>query len=261
LVYGGIMALFSQENHTAVADVAAGKTDNLADAESTVKKLSDLHDLIYPQLSNSGLDLHPAKPHNNVVFESASTSTARGMISLQYMRSRPQAIRVERLMGRDETSNSGIDARRHPVIEVRVTPSFLTVELILSPYAWWDQQNFVGKMSLDRHRENFYDLIRALDDETKVGYWRGVQLEEEYVKVSQFINQRIWKEWIDTFDPGKDWFRIGFWYTPEADAICSEKIEDELIRQVRGIYTLYEDIIWSSNNNYREFYQASGSRY
>jgi len=256
-----MMALFSQQNHTAVQDVAAGKTDYVADVEATVQKLSDLHDHIYPQLANNGLDLHPAKPHNNVVFESASTSTKRGMIALQYMRSRPQAIRVERLMGRDETSNNGIDARRHPVVEIRVTPSFLTVEMILSPYAWWDQQNFLGKMSVDRHRANFFELLKRLDDETKIGFWRGVELEEEYIKSSQLYNQRIWNEWIDTFDAGKDWFRIGFWYAPEADEISTDTIQDELIRQLRGIYTLYEDLIWSSDNNYREFYNASGSRY
>ncbi len=255
------MALFSQDNHTAVQDVAAGKTDYVADVETTVTKLSDLHEAIYPNLSNNGLDLHPVKPNNNVVFESACTSTKRGMISLQYMRSRTQAIRVERLMGRDETSNNGIDARRHPVIEVRVTPSFLTVELILSPYAWWDQQNFIGKQSVDRHRQRFYELLLRLDDETKIGFWRGIQLEEVYVKVGQMKSQRVWNEWIDTFDPGRDWFRAGMWYEPETDELSSDNIQNELTRQIRGMYNLYEDVIWSSNNNYREFYNASGSRY
>lgn len=255
------MSLFSQNNHTAVQDVAAGKTDYLPDVEATVQKLATLNSQIFPQLSNYGLDLHPAKTNNNVIFESASTSTKRGMISLQYMRSRPQAIRVERLMGRDETSNNGIDARRHPVIEVRVTPSFLTVELILSPYAWWDQQNFVGKISVDRHRQRFFELVQRLDGETKIGFWRGIQLEDVYVKVNQLKNQRIWNELIDTFDPGKDWFRVGLWYTPEAEEISSENIQEELVSQIRNIYAIYEEVIWSSNNNYREFYNASGNRY
>ncbi len=260
VVWGDMMTLFSQENHTAIQDVAAGKTDYMPNVETAMTKLSHLHDRLHPQLVNNGLDLHPVKQPNNIVFESASTSTKRGIISLQYMRPRAQAIRVERLMGRDETSNNGIEARRHPVIEVRLTPSHLTVEMILSPYAWWDQQNFVGKMSVDRHRANFYDLLKKLDDETKVGYWRGVALEEMYVKVSQIYNPNIWNEWFDTFDPGKDWFRLGVWYTPEADDLSEETIIGELTRQIRGLYTLYDDILWSSNNNYREFYKGGDNR-
>lgn len=253
-----MMTLFSQENHTAIQDVAADKTDYTSNVEVAVSKLSKLHDEIYPQLVNNGFELNPIKQPNNVVFESASTSTKRGIISLQYMRPRAQAIRVERLMGRDETSNNGIEARRHPVIEVRLTPSYLTVELILSPYAWWDQQNFAGKMSVDRHRSNFYQLLRKLDEETKIGYWRGVQLEEMYIKASQLYDVRIWNEWFDTFDPGKDWFRLGHWYTPEADALNEDTIVDELVRQIRNLYTLYSDVLWSSNNNYREFYKSTG---
>ena len=140
------MALFSVENHTAVHDVAAGETDHKPVVENAVQKLTQLDEKLQPKLTNLGLNLHPAQKASNVVFESASTSKKRGMISIQYMRSRSQAIRVERLMGRDDTSNNGIEARRHPVIEVRLTPEHLTVELILSPYAWWDQQNFVGKI-------------------------------------------------------------------------------------------------------------------
>lgn len=254
------MALFSYQNHTAMQDVTGDDTGNLPDVENTVEKLSQLHEKLYPQLINHGLDLHPSKKQTNVVFESASTSTKRGVIALQYMRTHSQAVRVERLMGRDETSNSGIEPRRHPTIEVRLTPEHLTVELILSPYAWWDQQNFVGKLTIDRHHTQFYDLLKKLDGETKVGYWRGVQLDEMYVKVDQLYRQHIWDEWISTFDAGKDWFRVGVWYAPESEALSQENILAELVSQIRGLYSIYEAVIWSSDNNYREFYNSSKSR-
>jgi len=254
-----MMALFSQQNHIAVQDVTADESSYLPDVENAVQKLSQLHEKLYPQLLNHGLDLHLSQKQKAVVFESASTSTKRGMIALQYMRPRSQAIRVERLMGRDETSNNGVESRRHPVIEVRLTPDYLVVELILSPYAWWDQQNFLGKLTVDRHRSTFYDLLQKLDGETKIGYWRGVQLDEMYVKVDQLYRQHIWDEWISTFDAGKDWFRVGMWYAPESDAISQENSLNELVRQIRGLYTVYDDVIWSSNNNYREFYTSSKS--
>ena len=251
------MALFSHENHTAVQDVTADEINFLPKVENALEKLSQLHEKLYLQLQNHGLDLHPSHKPKAVIFESASTSTKRGMIALQYMRNRSQAIRVERLMGRDETSNNGVESRRHPVIEVRLTPEYLVVELILSPYAWWDQQNFLGKLTIDRHREAFYKLLQKLDGETKIGYWRGTQLDEMYVKVDQLYRQHIWDEWISTFDAGKDWFRVGMWYTPESDAISQENSLAELVKQIRGLYTVYEDIIWSSNNNYREFYSST----
>lgn len=254
------MALFSQKNHIAVQDVTADEIDYLPDVENALGKLSHLHERLYPQLTNHGLDLYPSKKQAAVVFESASTSTKRGMIALQYMRTGSQAIRVERLMGRDETSNNGVESRRHPVIELRLTPEYFTVELILSPYAWWDQQNFIGKLTVDRHRTGFYNLLKKLDGETKVGYWRGVQLDEMYVKVNQLHRQHIWDEWISTFDAGKDWFRVGVWYTPESDAISQDNILEELVGQIRGLYSIYEDMIWSSNNNYREFYNSSKPR-
>lgn len=253
------MSLFSQKNHTAVQDVSAGETNYLPTAENAVQKLAQLHENLYPQLINQGIDLHPPQKHTNVVFESASTSTKRGLIALQYMRSHSQAVRIERLMGRDETTNSGIESRRHPVIEVRLTPSYLTVELILSPYAWWDQQNFIGKLTVDRHRKNFFELLKKLGGETKIGYWRGIELDEMHVTVDQLYRQHIWDEWIGTFDPGKDWFRVGTWYEPESEAISEKNIIDELLTQFRGLHTLYMDMIWSSDNNYREFYNASGS--
>ena len=251
------MSLFSYENHIAVRDVAAGETDHTPTVENAVEKLGQIDDKLQSRLTSMGLNLHPVKQSSNVVFESASTSNKRGMIALQYMRSRSQAIRVERLMGRDETSNNGIEARRHPVIEVRLTPHHLAVELIMSPYAWWDQQNFVGKLTVDRHRLNFYQLLKKLSPETKIGYWRGSELDEMHVQVDQLTRQHIWDEWIGTFDPGKDWFRVGIWYSPEAEVISQDSILDELTNQIRKLYTIYDDLIWSSDNNYRDFYSSS----
>ena len=232
------------------------------DVKISLQKLEDLHQKIYPQLVNNTIELYPfvTKKDHIVTFSSASTSTTRGMMAVQYMRPKTQAIRVERLMGRDDTSSSnGIEARRHPIIEVRVTPPYLTVELILSPYAWWDQQNFVGKLTIKRHKQAFYQLLKKLDGDYRIGYWRGIQLNEMHIKVSQLYRQSIWDEWLDTFDPGKDWFRIGIWYEPEAEAISEANIHSELVKQIKGLYAIYNEILWSSDNNYREFYRSTSS--
>lgn len=254
-----MMALFSQANHTAIEEASATDYNDKPEVKLSLQKLEDLHNKVYAQLSNNSLDLFPSliKKDQVVTFSSASTSTTRGMMSIQYMRPKTQAIRVERLMGRDDTSSNGIETRRHPIIELRVTPPFLAVELILSPYAWWDQQNFVGKLTIKRHKQKFYQLLKKLDGNCCIGYWRGVQLNEMHIKVDQLYRQSIWDEWLDTFDPGKDWFRIGMWYEPEADAISEANIQNELVKQIKSLYTIYKEIVWSSDNNFREFYRST----
>lgn len=253
------MALFSHQNHTAIEDASASDFDTKPEVQISLQKLIDLNRQLINRLTNNGIELYPASKDDPVTFSSASTSTTRGMMSLQFMRAKSQALRVERLMGRDETTNNGIESRRHPVIEVRVTPEHLTIELILSPYAWWDQQNLVGKLTIDRHRQYLYSVLKNLDGECKIGYWRGIQLSEMHLKASQLYRQHIMDEWLDTFEPGKDWFRVGMWYEPEAEAISEDNVHNELLRQFKGLYTVYSEILWSSDNNFREFYSASGS--
>ena len=90
-------------------------------------------------------------------------------------------------------------------------------------------------MTVDRHRVNFYQLLKKLSDETKIGYWRGSNLDEMHVQVNQLARQHIWDEWISTFDPGKDWFRVGMWYPPEAEAISEDLIFDELTQQIQKL--------------------------
>ena len=50
-------------------------------------------------------------------------------------------------MGKESGAQTGdVDTYRHPVIELRLTPDQFAIELILSPYAWLDQQNLIGKL-------------------------------------------------------------------------------------------------------------------
>ena len=60
-------------------------------------------------------------------------------------------------------------------------------------------------------------------------------------------------------DPVKTGSVSVFGIYQKAEAISQENIVEELIRQILGLYAIYEDIIWSSDNNYRDFYDASKS--
>jgi hypothetical protein len=219
--------------------------------------LTTLHHQIYPLFFKHSIDLHPVVSHRPVCLSSVSTCCEQDVLTLQYTRSYAQAALVERLMGRDDMINHSVDVRHHPVIEVRVMPSFIAVELIVSPYAWWDQQNFIGKISIERHRQRFFRFIQSLDSEAKIGFWRGTQLEGLDVQVGQLKNPRVWNDLMDTFDAGKDWFRIGMWHTQDLSELLITHSPEQWVHQINQLYVMYNDLIWSSNNSYRDFYHAS----
>ncbi|MGB1286563.1 MAG: hypothetical protein ACPG7F_08525 [Aggregatilineales bacterium] len=190
--------------------------------------------------------LHPA---------SVSSMKSGKMLTLQYMRLKQKAMTIERLMGRDDVLTTGhIDSRRHPVIELRLNPSYFAVELILSPDAWWDQQNLAGKLSITRHRKEFFKQLIPLET-ALLGYWEGVHQDEMRIESTRFHPQ-VLTEWLSTFAPGKDWFRLGVWY-PLADfALTDDDIHDEITTQISRLYPIYQALLWRSDNNFREFYKA-----
>jgi hypothetical protein len=172
-----------------------------------------------------------------------------------YLRTKGEAVTVERLMGREEVANvNAIDAHRHPVIELRLSQDGLALELLLSPDAWWDQQNLLGKMTVARHRQDFYLMLRNFSSRYCMGFWNGTHLSEMHLTANQFQHPRIMEEWMSTFEPGADWWRLGIWYAYEDAALDESAIVQEMMKQIRLLYSVYDYIRWTSDNNYREFY-------
>src|SRR5262245_21110965 len=110
------------------------------DTHLMYKRLETLYTAIQPRIRNHSLDLHPRWQKPLIISqESAAAIGGKDSLVLTYFRSREQAEMVEKLMGKDDVSVSGnVETYRHPVIELRHTPDYFTIELILSPYAWWD---------------------------------------------------------------------------------------------------------------------------
>jgi hypothetical protein len=221
------------------------------------KRLQQLHEKLYAQFKLHGLDLHIIVPQVAAVMPSSvSTVENGGALSLAYLRQRAEAVTVERLMGREEVASvHTIDVHRHPVIEIRLGSDGLALELILSPDAWWDQQNFVGKLSISRYRQEFYTLLFDLSSAYRMGFWNGTHLSEMHLTANQFQHPRIMDEWMSTFEPSADWWRVGIWYAYDDDAISETNILETLMNQVRLLYTLYNHMRWTSDNNYRDFYK------
>lgn len=248
------MSYFTVQNHMALT-AGHGQADEAFQA--AYNKLLELHNAVYPRLRNHGVDLHPRWQKASVVVqESAAALEQSSALVLPYFRSREQAEMVERLMGKENIAQSGgVDTFRHPVIELRLTPYSFAIELILSPYAWWDQQNFIGKLELPHHRATFRQILMEMDGDYCFGFWQGLELSEMHLCNAQLRRGNILDEWMNTFADGQDWLRVGRWYEPEASALHPSYITSEVLNTIKSLNRLYHFLLWTSNNNFQDFYE------
>lgn len=251
------MGFFSADNLNELNQVDAQAIFQSAGLQAAAQRLSQLHQRLYAQMRMYNLDLHLITPEQAAVVAASVSTVENGRaLCVAYLRTRGQAVTVERLMGREEVASMhAVDAHRHPVIELRVTATALALELILSPDAWWDQQNLLGKLKVARHRQEFYLLLRDLTVAYRMGFWEGTHLSEMHLTAHQFQHPRIMDEWMSTFEPGADWWRVGIWYPFDDDGLQEGRIVDELVPHVRRLYAMYEHLRWTSDNNFREFYR------
>lgn len=249
------MTYFTRDDHTDLAAFKPGTAAQLA----VYQKLLDLNKALYPLLRNANIALFTGNPI--IDEDSVCVVEGRQVLSIAYRRSNTEAITVERLMGREEVaSTETIEVHRHPTIEVRLTPQHLTVELVMSPDAWWDQRNFVGKLSIARQRTEFFKLMRQLDQTFRLGFWQGTHLGEMHLNAKQFHHIDILNEWINTFEAGKDWFRLGAWYEPDAVLLDKASIHSELLNRIKQLYPLYQYLLWTGDNNFQEFYEVPSAK-
>jgi hypothetical protein len=256
---GGTMTtFFSQQDLITIATLEDNLTEQQAPASlhNTWQHFQQIHEQVYAQLRMLNMDLHPMYPKHHAV---RTTSVARpaggGALCVGYLRTRAQMVSVERLMGREEIANlETVEAHRHPVIELRLTKDYFVLELLLSRDAWWDQENLMGKVSIARHRQDFFVLLRTFERHFRMGFWQGQHLSEMHLTAPYFYHTSIMTEWLSTFQPGSDWFRLGIWYPVDSEQLDSGQIVNEIMHQIRPLYDFYEFIRWTSDNSFRDFY-------
>lgn len=230
--------------------------------EAITTRLCELHTHIVEALRQQDIPLVAWMSENcEPQLGTATSLDAVSSIGIAYSRDKTQAVIVERLLGREEIAGlNTVEIHRHPVIEVRLTATHLTVEYVLSPDAWVDQQNLAGKLSVSRHRQEINSLLKALDVGYCMGFWEGEHLSEMHLTTPQFQHPRVLEEWMSTFEPNADWFRLGAWYALDDEAVSSEQIVETVLNDVRALYTVYETFLWTSDNNFREFFSDVNSR-
>jgi hypothetical protein len=241
---------FSPDHYRAVE--AAPTDPDLV--ETAHNQLNELHLKLYAMLRMSNLELTVYRqPDDRFVTNYSVSSILPGnCLTLHYLRAYQQAAAVERMMGREDVfTPEDIQAQRHPVIELRLLPDYLTLEFVLSPQARLDQENFIGKLQNSRNRSAFYELLQKLATGYRLGFWQGAHMSDMHLTTTHFRRINLLAEWLATFEPGKDWLRLGMWYQPDDERLHTELIVNELVQQIRALYTIYQFVTWSSDNNYR----------
>ncbi len=252
------MTYFSLKDHQSLA-FRAGSLTSDDDAQLTYDKLLELHHSLHRRLRDHNYDLHPHWNRASIVTSGSVTAANEAeTLTLSYFRSQEQATLVERLMGRDRLDRPvEVEMYRHPVVELRLTPNHFAVELVLTPDAWWDQQNFIGKLAIPRHRETLRQIMQRMDGDFNFGFWDGADLSDMHLTTKQLARSAYMTEWMNTFCDGQDWLRLGMWYTPEDERLDTTRIVSELARRVGALYSVYTFLLWTSNNDFHNFYHKS----
>jgi len=225
--------------------------------EAARQQLLALHPSLNRRIRDDGWDLYAHDlPHKLVAFKSVSCRDAIDVPVLAYTRSTEQACRIEKLMGRESCrSAEDVNLRHHPAIELRLSPQHFVIELVVSPDAWWDQQNLVGKLSIARHRQTLRELLNKMDDEYRFGFWEGVELSDMQLENWQLLRGDVLNQWMGTFADRHDCLRVGIWMPPEKFTVESNNAGNQVFRQMKSLYDLYRFVVWTSDNNFREFYK------
>lgn len=251
------MAYFSTKDHQTLAAHETWGPGEDAELQRVHNKMLDLHKALYSKIRNHNLDIYcDSQPGGIINFKSAASNSQTNNMTVAYTRTSTEAAMIERLMDHEDTTapERGSYARFHPVIELRLTPEHLAVELIVAPEAWWDQQNFMGKLSVNRHRAAFCKLVREMDDEYCLGFWQGTHLSDMHLTTGQLALAPALNEWLGTFEEGRDWLRIGYWYEAGSLALDSSLVVQELFKRISTLVKAYHFIAWTSNNNFRNLH-------
>jgi hypothetical protein len=252
------MTFFSVDEASTLENITASSLRTSGAVQTLHSQLLDLHRILQSRLQTQHIDLYIATIRDIITTDSVVHRESGGVLVIPYGRHSGTAITVERLMGREHVvTKRDLETHRHPIIELRLAPGGITLELVLSPDAWWDQENLAGKLTLTRYQQEFHKLLQDFPTGYSTGFWQGIHLSDMHLITKQFQHRGIMDEWMRTFEPGKDWFRMGIWYEWDADELNADTIEDTLTSQFKVLYPLYQFINWTSENNYRDFYEGA----
>lgn len=217
----------------------------MSNSTSPSQRFAELHTALYAKFRKHNINLQAV----NTGMSAISLEPGQALV-VAYVRLHSEAQTVERQIGLRSTD---IDPQRHPLIELRLTEKHLVLEFVLSPLAWWDQRNLIGKLSVRRHREELRDLLLTLPPDMVLGHWHGLALDDQHLTMRHLRSPRVMDAWLQTFADGRDPVRIGLWL--EAESLFNEDTLSELFDAGQALYLIYRFLAWTGRNDFQTFYE------
>jgi len=218
-------------------------------------KFLELHRVLYPEIRRRGWDLHPHWHRPNIVSTWYIGRVEQiWFMKLRYLRSYKQVKLVESMMGvprpLDYTETL---YTKHPMMDVRIDSQFLAIELLVTEWAWWDAQNFKAKVERHEvHRNEFVRILEGLGNDYVFGGWPDTSKPELLTTAADLADEERLLEWLAEFEPGRDWLRLGIWYSdPEDYRLTRGRIVDEIIHRFGQLYPVYKFLLWDPDNDFR----------
>jgi hypothetical protein len=239
------------------ADYTLSRTPSQPLIDTPQERMLNLHHALRDRIRMNDWDLHPHWNKAAIItpVSAASVYEPEPALALQYFRSLEQARLVENQMGIEQAyGDHDVQPARHPVIELRLGEDYFAAELVLSPLAWWDQQNFMGKLVLKQHRDTLRHLLYRLEGDYCFGFWGGEHLSDMHLTIWQLLHGQVLDEWLDTFADSRDWLRLGVWYELDSPLLSANHIVCELSKRIGELYSIYEFLLWTGQNNYHQFF-------
>lgn len=211
--------------------------------------LGQLHQALFTRFRKFNVHLHAITPSQTITSRHSATPT------ITYLRLPSEAQAVERLIGLKNERQ--LEVKHHPVIELRLNADWLALELVLTPEAWYDQRNWLGKMSVPRYREEFHNLLTTLSPHIRVGAWQGDTPTDRYLTSAELRFPRIFEAWAGTYSDGRDWLRFGVWYQT---AQVTPDVAHHLFDHAQAIYRIHQYIAWTGRNDFYGLFRAKEDR-
>lgn len=209
-----------------------------------------LHLALYTRLRTLNIALQAISNAKTV----ATPQPSQPAETVAFVRLPGEGQAVERLIGL--RAGDHIDLKHHPVIELRLTETWLALEFILNPQAWYDQRNWLGKLSVRRYRDEFHGLLGALPPDIKVGAWVGLEPSERVLTSEQLRFPKVFEAWVGTYSDGRDWLRMGVWHP--VSALDDTALPALLFEQLQALYGVYQFLSWTGRNDFYGLFRPHG---
>ncbi len=249
-------AFFGPDDHAVFARECVASSRYDQQRKRVRDKFLALHEALYPEMQQRGWDLHPHWHAPNIVSTWAIGRVEQiWFMKLRYLRSRQDVKRLETLMGVPAPLDyAETQYTKHPMLDVRIDSRFVAVELLVTEWAWWDAQNFKRKLGHDAaERERFFEMLRGLGRDFVFGGWPDSRKPELITNAADLAEEAALSAWLNRFEPGLDWLRLGVWYPgPDDFRLTTGHFAAEVLHRFEQLYPVYQFLLWTPRNNYRQ---------